>query len=496
MNYRLLSKYLGIFLAALALPLAVSALWAVWFAEWGAFEAFLRTIVVTVAAGFALWGVGHRAAVRVYEREGLALVGLGWIFVAGASCLPYVFSGTMDLSSAYFESMSGYTTTGASVLETIEPVDKSLLFWRATTHWLGGMGIIVLIVAVLPSLGAGGKQLYRSEVPGVDKTGLLPRMQDTAAMLYKIYVGMTVVQTACLVAAGMSLFDALCHTFATLSTGGFSTRTASVAAFDSLPVEIIIIVFMVLSGMNFGLYFAMLKGDWKAPLRNTEWRWYLGILLVASLLVTVNLMGVQGAIPEDPNASAPDVRYGFGRALRMAVFQVSTIMTTTGFATDNTHLWPYFSRAVLIALMIVGACSGSTAGGTKVFRVALMAKIVRSQLERLFRPKTFRAIRMNGLAVPMEVQLTVFTFFALHVMVLVGGTMLMSLLGLPFQTAFSSVVATVNNIGPGMELVGSTGNYAFVPPAGKWFLSLLMVIGRLEFFSICVLFLPSFWKRA
>ena len=203
MNYRLLSKYLGIFLAALALPLAVSALWAVWFAEWGALEAFLRTIAVTVAAGLSLWGVGHRAASRVYEREGLALVGLGWIFVAGTSCLPYVFSGTMDLSSAYFEAMSGYTTTGASVLEKIEPVAKSLLFWRATTHWLGGMGIIVLIIAVLPFLGAGGKQLYRSEVPGVDKTGLLPRIQDTAAMLYKIYVGMTVVQTACLVAAGL-----------------------------------------------------------------------------------------------------------------------------------------------------------------------------------------------------------------------------------------------------------------------------------------------------
>ncbi|HQL94867.1 MAG TPA: potassium transporter TrkG, partial [Candidatus Hydrogenedentes bacterium] len=278
--------------------------------------------------------------------------------------------------------------------------------------------------------------------------------------------------------------------------GGFSTGTASIGAYNSLPIEIIVVVFMVLSGANFGLYFAMLRGDWKAPLRSTEFRWYLGILLAATLLVTVNLMGVQGAIPDDPGAGTHDVRYGFGHALRVAAFQVGTIMTTTGFATDNTDLWPYFSRAVLIALMIVGACSGSTAGGTKVFRVALIAKIVRSQLERLYRPKTVRAVRMNGAAVPLEVQLTVYTFFAMHVAVLVVGTMFMSLLGLPFQTAFSSVVATVNNIGPGMELVGSTANYACVPAAGKWFLSLLMVIGRLEFFSICVLFLPSFWRRA
>ncbi|HNY87408.1 MAG TPA: TrkH family potassium uptake protein [Candidatus Hydrogenedentes bacterium] len=496
MNYRLLLRYLGVFLLALALPLAVSALWAVWYGEWRSLESFLRTIVLTVGGGFTLWGVGRGARVRVYEREGLALVALGWLLIAGVSALPYVFAGLMDPSSAYFESMSGYTTTGASVLVEVEPVDKSLLFWRATTHWLGGMGIIVLIVAVLPSLGAGGKQLYRSEVPGVDKTGLLPRMQDTAAMLYKIYLGMTIVQTACLVAAGMSLFDALCHTFASLSTGGFSTRTASIGAYDSLPIEIIVTVFTVLCGANFGLYFAMLHGDWKAPLRSTEFRWYLGILLAATLLITVNLMGVQGAIPEDPGAGTHDVRYGFGHALRVAAFQVGTIMTTTGFATDNTDLWPYFSRAVLIALMIVGACSGSTAGGTKVFRVALIAKIVRSQLERLYRPKTVRAVRMNGAAVPLEVQLTVYTFFAMHVAVLVVGTMFMSLLGLPFQTAFSSVVATVNNIGPGMELVGSTANYACVPAAGKWFLSLLMVIGRLEFFSICVLFLPSFWRRA
>ncbi|HQL96447.1 MAG TPA: potassium transporter TrkG, partial [Candidatus Hydrogenedentes bacterium] len=281
MNYRLLLRYLGVFLLALALPLAVSALWAVWYGEWRSLESFLRTIVLTVGGGFTLWGVGRGARVRVYEREGLALVALGWLLIAGVSALPYVFAGLMDPSSAYFESMSGYTTTGASVLVEVEPVDKSLLFWRATTHWLGGMGIIVLIVAVLPSLGAGGKQLYRSEVPGVDKTGLLPRMQDTAAMLYKIYLGMTIVQTACLVAAGMSLFDALCHTFASLSTGGFSTRTASIGAYDSLPIEIIVTVFTVLCGANFGLYFAMLHGDWKAPLRSTEFRWYLGILLAA-----------------------------------------------------------------------------------------------------------------------------------------------------------------------------------------------------------------------
>lgn len=493
MNYLLLAKYLGLFSLAMGVPLLGSTGWALWFFEWGALGALMATFIVAVAGGGGLYYLGRNARGKVFEREGIALVGVGWLLIALIGALPYVFSGLMSPAEAYFESMSGFTTTGASVMTEIEPVAKSLLFWRATTHWLGGMGIVVLIIAVLPFLGAGGKQLYRSEVPGVDKSGLLPRIQDTAAMLYKIYLGMTVVQTVLLMLAGMSLFDALCHTFATLSTGGFSTRTASVAAFDSVAVEVIITVFMVLAGINFGLYFAMLKGGWSAPFRNTELKWYLLMLGVATLLITVNLMGVQGSAGVDGPRETPV--YGFGKALRAASFQVASIATTTGFATDNFDVWPHFSRALLVALMLVGGCSGSTAGGTKVVRAVILAKMAWMRLERMFRPKTVRVLRINGVVVPEEAQHLVHTFLVLHLAALIGGTLFMSFLGLPFQTALGSVVATVNNIGPGLEHVGAVENYAFVPATGKMFLSLMMVMGRLEFYSICVLFVPAFWRR-
>lgn len=498
MNYLLLSKNLGMLVASLSLPMVFPIGWAIWYEEHHSLMAFLGSIAVALACGGVLYAAGRRARPRMYERESIALVGLGWLLVAGFGGLPYVFSGLMTPAEAYFETMSGFTTTGASVLADVESVDRSLLFWRALTHWLGGMGIIVLLIAVLPFLGAGGKQLYRSEVPGVDKSGLMPRIQDTAALLYKIYLGMTVAQTALLMLAGMDLFDALCHTFASLSTGGFSTRNSSVAAFDSLAAEIIIIFFMVVAGANFGIYFAMLKGDWKAPFRNTELKWYLIILAAATLLIAVNLTGVQGTVEADKSTpGAMGAReYGFGHALRVSAFQVSTIMTTTGFATDDSNLWPYFSRALLVMLMIIGACSGSTAGGTKVVRVVILAKMVWLQLEKLFRPKTVRVLRVNGAVVPPDVQHMVHVFFVIHMSVLIAGTVFMSGLGLPFQTALTSVVATVNNIGPGMELVGAAANYSFVPDAGKWFLSLMMVMGRLEFFSICVLFIPAFWKRA
>lgn len=490
MNYRTVAKYLGQFAAAAGALLLLPALWAAYFREWHAFAAFFGGIALTGLFGGALYLVGRTSKAPMYQRESLALVGLSWLVVAGVGALPYMFSNTLGPVDAYFESMSGFTTTGASVLTDIESVDKSILFWRSFTHWVGGMGIILLFIAVLPYLGAGGKQLFKSEIPGPDPHGFSPRIKDTASMLYKIYLALTAAQTALLMAAGMSFYDALCHTFGTLATGGFSTRNASIAAYDSAAIEIIIIVFMSLAGVNFALYFAMIRGDWRAPLRSTECKAYYAILGVASLLITINLLTADYARAEETVLT-----YGPIKALRVAVFQSVSIMTTTGYCTENFDLWPQFSRMLLLALMFVGGCAGSTGGGMKVVRLIALCKMGYHRLESTFRPRTIRVLRINGMIIDDEIQRSILIFFFLYLFIFAAGSVVMTLLGLPFETAVSATAATLNNIGPGLELVGAVENYAFVPPIGKLVLSLFMVMGRLELLTICVMFLPAFWKH-
>ena len=497
MNYRLVSKYLGRFCVAIGLLMLPSACWAVWFREPRALAALLLSAVISVLVGAGLSALGKHAPRQFQNREGIGLVGVSWILVAGLGALPYVIAGVFGPVDAYFESMSGFTTTGSSVLlaEDFLSTPKSIMFWRSFTHWLGGMGIIVLFIAVLPYLGAGGKLLFRSESPGPDPRGLAPRIKDTASILYKLYFGFTVLQTIALMCAGLNLYEALCHTFGTLATGGFSTRAASVGEFNRVSVDVIIMIFMVCAGSNFALYFAMLRGDWRAPFKDAEWRVYIGILVVCTVLVTVNLMGVEWTFTDESGVGAVDkAEYGFGEALRYGSFQVVSIMTSTGFCTDDYDRWPFFSRTLLVVLMFVGGCAGSTTGGVKVVRLIMLLKMAYRRLESTFRPKTIRAIRVSGEVVPDTVQRMVYSFFVLYLMWFAMGCLVMSFLGLPFQTAVASVAATLNNIGPGLEAVGATMNYAHVPAVGKVFLSLCMVLGRLELVSILVLFVPSFWR--
>lgn len=508
MNYRVFARHIGQFIVAMGLLMIPSSAWAVWFGEWDSFAAFIESILASVALGSGLYFFGRHVPSRITEREALGLVGMGWLILAGVGALPFVLGGVLDPIDAYFESMSGFTTTGSTVLADIEAVDKSILFWRSFTHWLGGMGIIVLFIAVLPVLGAGGKLLFRSEVPGPDSRGLRPRIRSTAEILWRIYFGFTIVQTVLLMAAGMSFYEALCHTFGTLATGGFSTRQASIAAYDSLAIEIIILVFMVLAGANFGLYFAMWRGDLAAPLRSTESRIYIAILVVVTVMITANLMGVRGNAPyvapeqrlqwEGHAPAEPtsfDAAYDFGPALRTAAFQTVSIMTTTGFCTDDFDRWPSFSRLLLLTIMFVGGCAGSTGGGIKVIRVVLLAKLVYRRLENTFRPKTVRAIRIRDTVIDDDMQRAVLVFFTLYVAVFVIASLVMSLIGLPFETAVSSVAATLNNIGPGLELVGAVQDFHLIPDAGKVVLSLCMAMGRLELLSVCVLILPAFWRH-
>lgn len=546
MNYRIVAKLLGYFCMAIGVLMTPSVLWALYFAifdgdtrEWMALVAFGESMVISFAVGGVLATWGRSASDRFYQREALGLVGISWIVAAALGALPFVFDGILNPVDAYFESMSGFTTTGSSVfsVEMFTSTPRSIMFWRSFTHWLGGMGIIVLFIAVLPYLGAGGKQLFRSESPGPDPRGLRPRIRDTASILYKIYLGFTIAQTILLMFAGLNLYEALCQTFGTLATGGFSTEAASVAGFHSVAVDVIIIFFMVCAGTNFGLYFFLLRGNWKGFFRDTEWRIYVGIMAVATLLVTLNLMGVEGkdykveqrslqeqagksvevltlsdgatgtverqsdgsviTSLEQPDGSTRVVKTyeSFPQALRYAAFQVVSIMTTTGFCTDNFDIWPNFSRVLLLALMFIGGCAGSTGGGIKVVRVVMLVKMAYWRLESTFRPKTVRAIRVSGQVIDERIQRVVYGYFVLIIGWFALGSLFMSLLGLPLETAVTSVIATLNNIGPGLAGVGATQNFAAIPAIGKVFLSLSMVLGRLEVFSIMVLLLPAFWRQ-
>ena len=494
MNYRIVAKYLGHFTLAMSLLMLPSMLCALLMTDWRSVTALGESMAAAALIGIALSVVGRSAPDRMFQREGLALVGIGWLMAAAVSALPFAFSGVLGPAEAFFEAMSGLTTTGSTVLPDIEAVPPGILFWRAFTHWIGGMGIIVLFIAVLPYMGAGGKQMFKSESPGPDPRGLSPRIRDTASALWKIYVGMTVLLTVLLLGAGMNLFDALTHTFSTLATGGFSTHNASIAAFDSVTIESIIIVFMALAGANFGIYFAMLRGDWWAPLKNTEFKAYFLVLALVSLMIMINLLGFQGSVGLD--AAQPTPEYSPTEAARHATFMTVSLMTTTGFGTEDFDHWPYFSRMLLVLIMFIGGCAGSTGGGIKVVRFIILFKMAYWRVESTFRPKTVRPIRVNGQIVDEEMQRTVYAFFFLNMVIVALGSLYMSLLGLPFQSAVTAVITTLNNVGPGLDHLGAAESFAIVPNHGKIFLALCMALGRLELFSIGVLFLPSFWKHS
>jgi trk system potassium uptake protein TrkH len=391
--------------------------------------------------------------------------------------------------------MSGFTTTGSSVLTDIEGAPKGILFWRALTHWLGGLGIVILFITVLPYLGAGGKILFLRESTGPDPRGLFPRVKETVRSLYIVYIGLTALFTIALMAAGMNLFDALCHTFAALATGGYSTRQASVGAYHSLSIEIIIIVCILAGATNFALYIETLRGNWRAAFKDAEWRVFMCIFGVATLLCTLNLMGMELTVPEIQVSEKPRTLYAAPTALRNAAFQVATCMTDTGFVTADFDIWPYFSRAVLMVITILGGCAGSTSGGIKTIRVIMLAKMTHFWIARAFQPRRVRSLQINGEVVSDDVQRRVYAFFTMYVAWLAFGWLVMSLMGLPLDTALSSVIATMNNCGPGLEFVGPATDFHLVPAPGKLFLSLTMVVGRIEFVSVLALFLPSFWRR-
>ena len=492
MNYRLVSKYIGYFSFAIGLLMLPSALWAVYFAEWDALIAFVFSMALACALGGALAMVGRAAPEQLWQREALTLVSVSWFVAAFLGGFPFLFGGVLGPVDAFFESMSGFTTTGSTVIQDIEATPLSILFWRSMTQWLGGVGIVVLFIAVLPYLGAGGKQLFRSESSGPNPHGLSPRIKDTASILYKIYGGFTVAITIALMAFGMSFFDALCHTMSTLSSGGFSPKQASIGAYDRIAFEIIVMIGMAVAGTSFALFFVMLRKDWLAPLRDTEWKTYIAIAAIAFALIAINIAGGE----HQPQAGGAAETYTLKHSMRSAAFQTMSIFTGTGFVTEDFDRWPNFSRMLLFMLMFTGGCAGSTTGGIKIVRLVILVKIAYWRIENTFRPKTVRAVRISNQVIDDDTRRSIHSFFVIYIAWFVFGSLVMAGLGLPFESAMCSVAATLNNIGPGLGLVGATQDYSDIPAAGKLFLSLCMVLGRLELFSVCVLFVPAFWKHS
>lgn len=479
MNYRMICFILGRILlmeaALLALPMAVG----LWYGE----SALPFLIPMGLLALFgALFGLRRPQRAALYARDGLAVVALAWIAVSLFGALPFYISGSMETYvDCFFETVSGFTTTGASILREVESLDRGILFWRSFTHWVGGMGVLVFVMAIVPMSGDGhGMHLLRAEVPGPSVGKLVSRMSDSAKILYGIYLVITVVEILLLLAGGMPLFDACIHSFGSAGTGGFSSRNLSVGAYNNAYYDVVIGIFMLLFGINFNLYYFLLTRKFREALGSEELRTYLIIVAVAVGTITINIMHLYESV---------------GTSLRHAFFQVSSIITTTGFATVDFNTWPTFSKAILVTLMFIGACAGSTGGGIKVARLVILVRAAMGEMRRMLHPNAVSTIRFEGKTLPERNVRGVHLFLTMYLLVFTLSCLLLSLEHFDLITTFTAVASCLNNIGPGLELVGPMGNFADFSPWSKLLLSFDMLAGRLEIFPMLLLFAPSIWRR-
>ncbi len=510
MNYRFVCKHLGLLTGVLgASVLIISALdWFMWWESTPAEIAGTKALLITGVVGWLfaviLLGMGRKAEEYLGRREAMLLVALSWIFGAALSGLPYFLWSIevteaghpfRDFTACYFEAMSGLTTTGATVLSDIHVLPTSLLLWRATTHWLGGLGIVVLFVAVLPTLGVGGKKLFNVEAPGPSQPGVKPRIRETARLLWFIYVGMTVAQTILLMFTGMNLFDAICHTFATLATGGFSTKNASAGAYTPAS-QIVIIVFMIMAGANFGLYYHILQGHFKRFWRDPEFQLYLGVITIASVILIFSLYGNNLVLTDGTTIEGT-----VANTTLHSVFQVVSIQTTTGFGTVDSDLWGFVPKMTLLILMFIGGCAGSTGGGIKVIRILVGFKIIVAEIERVFRPNVVRSIKVGNSVIDPAMRQGVLVYILGIVAIFVIGSIALVLIeqnygqGIDIVTAVTASAATLHNVGPGFERVGAIQNYGWFSSPSLAVMSLLMALGRLEVYALLVLFVPTFWRK-
>lgn len=482
MRYRLVARVLGKIMILISLSMFLPSLLALYYGE-QEWRSFIYSSAIALAAGLLLSRCPCNQT-EIRRREGCVIVTLAWIAASLFGALPYLFAGTFNsLADALFETVSGFTTTGASVMTDIEVHPRSILFWRGMTQWLGGMGIVVLFVALLPQPGTGGLQMLQAEAPGPVPEKIKPRVKETAKVLWLSYVALSAAEVLLLWTAGMPLYDAVVHTFTTMATGGFSSKNASIGHYQSPVIHWIVILFMFLAGANFALYYQAFR--LRDPLyfwRNPEFKLYSFLIVGAAALVAINLWGTG--------------RYEGEYLVRQATFQVVSMMTTTGFVTDDFDAWPNFSRLLLLILMFIGGCYGSTGGSIKVGRHLVLLKNGLADLYRIIHPHAVVPVRLGGAVVVKEnLIMHILQFIGFYALIFVIGTLLLSLTQVDLVSAASAVAATLGNVGPGLGSVGPTQNFAHLPPAAKCLLSWLMLVGRLEIYTVLVLLLPATWKK-
>ena len=477
MNYKLIIHTLGKILLIEALLLIFPLIINFIYQENNLF-AFALTISILMVVGTLLIMVKPKDK-RMFVREGFVIVGLAWIVLSLFGALPFTLSGEIpNYIDAFFETVSGFTTTGASILNDVEAMSKSMLFWRSFTHWIGGMGVLVFVLAILPNSEGQNIYLLKAESTGPQVGKLVSKVRFTARILYIIYLGLTLLEVILLLLGKNTLYESIVMSFGTAGTGGFGIYADSVGGFN-IYSQVVIAIFMMIFGINFNIYYLVLIGKIKQAIKSEELRWYLIIILLSTTMITANLM--------------INLNQTFGIALKDAYFQVSSIMTTTGFATVDFNLWPTFSKTILIIIMFVGGCAGSTGGGIKVSRIVILFKSLKREIQKLLHPNSVAPIKMEGEVVDGTVVKGVNVYFAFVMILLFTGTLLVSFDGLDFTSTFTGVVACINNIGPGLSLVGPMGNFDCFSYFSKIILSILMLIGRLEVYPILILFLPKTW---
>lgn len=464
----------GLFMASI-LPVS-------WYTGSNDFNALLTSAVISANLGLIIWALTRRVKREVGRRDGYLIVTFGWIILGATGALPFLLSGTVSsVPEAIFETISGYTTTGASILNNIESVPEGILLWRSMTQWIGGMGIIVLTVAILPMFGVGGMELFMAEAPGPSSSKLHPKITDTAKRLWVIYVLLTGIEALLLKLAGMSWLDAVNHSFTTMSTGGFSTKDASIAAFNSPAIEYIITAFMLVGGINFSMLYFIFKGAFSKALGNEEFRTYVGVIILFTLTITAVLYYSSDSSLET--------------SFRHTIFQVVTIITTTGFSTVNYATWVPFAYMLILFLMFTGGSAGSTAGGVKIVRHLVILKNGYTEFKRLLHPRAIVPVRINGKAVQQKIVHNVLAFFFIYMFTFIMGALIISAFGHDIFTSAGASIACLGNIGPGIAGVDPTHNFSFFSDGAKLFLSFLMLLGRLELFTVLILLTPAFWKK-
>ena len=478
MNYSIIIYIIGCILKIEAVFMVLPLITSLIYREVSGY-AFLITIILCLAFGIPMT---HKKPSKkaFYTKEGFVTVALSWIVLSIMGAVPFVISGSIPHPvDALFETVSGFTTTGASILTDVEALPHCMLIWRSFTHWIGGMGVLVFILSLLPLTGGYHMNLMKAESPGPSVSKLAPKVQSTAKILYTIYIAMTLIQIVFLLIGKMPLFDTLCTAFGTAGTGGFGIKADSMASYSTY-LQVVITVFMILFGVNFNAYFFIITKKFAQAFKMEEVRYYFAIIAVAILIITCNIYHMFGSIPE---------------AFQQAAFQVGSIITTTGYATTDFNLWPEISRTILVLLMFIGACAGSTGGGIKVSRILILCKTVRKELHIFLHPNAVKKIKMDGKAIPHEVVRSTNIFFIVFVLIFSGSVFLIAFDDLDLITNFTAVAATINNIGPGLELVGPNGNFSVFSCFSKLVLTFDMLAGRLEIFPLLLLFVRDTWKK-